>query len=220
MTNEEVSKYIKSMLGESYVDVELTDEDIKLIERQALDKVAPYYDGRRYILGQGDVIDLSDHPEIKEIINVYDTSHANIFNLQDYVFGGNGIMIYSANLIDKLQTYVCYQMMYNEFNNLKGVNFKYLKPNLYLTGYDNSKQVLIEALVRPTSLSDIDESSEYYAWVKDYSLALAKELVGRTRTKFSVDGSPYQLDGDRLLSEAQAAKTELESKLIGSLFVI
>lgn len=218
MTNDELKKYIKSMLGESYVDVELTDEDIQVIVKQTLDKVAPYYDGRRFILGQGEAIDLSDHIGIKEIVNVYDTKETNIFTLQDYVFGGSGIMIYSSNLIDKLQTYVCYQMMYNEFNNLKGVNYRYIKPNLYVTGYN--EQVLIEAVVRPMALSDIEENSEYYAWVKDYALALAKEVVGRTRTKFAVDGSPYQLDGDKLLSEAQASKADLESKLIGSLFVI
>lgn len=218
MTNDELRKYIMTMLGESYVDVELTDEDIINIVKQTLDKVAPYYDGRRYILGQGNVINLSDHQGIKEIVNVFDTKQVNIFSLQDYVFGGNGIMIYSSNLIDKLQTYVCYQMMYNEFNNLKGVNFRYIRPNLYITGYEGD--VLIEAIVRPMALSDIEESSEYYSWVKDYALALAKEVVGRTRTKFAVDGSPYQLDGDKLLSEAQASKTDLESKLIGSLFVI
>ena len=79
---------------------------------------------------------------------------------------------------------------------------------------------MIEALVRPMALSDVEETSEYFAWVKDYALALAKEIVGRTRTKFAVDGSPYQLDGDRLLQEAQASKADLESKLIGSIFVI
>ena len=107
MTNDELNKYIKSMLGESYVDVELTDEDIQVIVKQTLDKVAPYYDGRRFILGQGEVIDLSDHVGIKEIVNVYDTKETNIFTLQDYVFGGSGIMIYSANLIDKAVVLCC-----------------------------------------------------------------------------------------------------------------
>ena len=126
MTNKDLKDYIMKMLGESYVDVELTDEDIKVIVKQTLDKVAPHYDGRRFILGQGKVINLSDHPGIKEIVNVYDTRETNIFTLQEYVFGGSGIMIYSANLIDKLETYVCYQMLYNEFNNLKGINFRYI----------------------------------------------------------------------------------------------
>ena len=219
MSDKELKDYIESMLGSSYVDVELTEDDYNVIIKQTLNKVAPYYDGRRFILGQGTVIDLSDHPGIKEIINVYDTKEVNIFSLQDYVFGGNGIMIYSSNLIDKLETYVCYQMMYNEFNNLKGINFRYIKPNLYITGYE-SEQVLIEAIVRPEALSDIERTSEYFYWIKDYALALAKEIVGRTRTKFAVDGSPYQLDGNTLLQEAQSEKQALESKLIGSLFVV
>ena len=94
MSNDELKKYIKTMLGESFVDVELEDTDIDNIVKQTLDKVAPFYDGRRYILGQGKIINLSDHPGIKEIVNVYNTKHENIFNLQDYVFGGSGIMIY------------------------------------------------------------------------------------------------------------------------------
>lgn len=218
MSNDDLKSYIKHMLGESYVDVEITDDDINIISKQALDKIAPYYSGRRYILGKGKVIDLSDHGEIKDVVQVYNTKETNIFTLQEYVFGGSGIMIYSANLIDKLKTYACYQMMYNEFQNLKGINFRWLKPNLYLDGYEN--EVIIEALVRPTVLSDVEKSSEYYSWVKDYALALAKELVGRTRSKFSVDGSPYQLDGNTLLQEAQTSKSELESRLIGSIFVV
>ena len=55
---------------------------------------------------------------------------------------------------------------------------------------------------------------------KDYTLALAKETVGRIRSKFQVDGSPYQLDGERLISEAQSAKQDLESKLTGTIFII
>ena len=53
MSNDELKEYIRTMLGESYVDVELTDEDIHIIVKQALSKVAPYYDGRRFILGKG-----------------------------------------------------------------------------------------------------------------------------------------------------------------------
>ena len=101
---------------------------------------------------------------------------------------------------------------------LNDVNFRYMKPNLYLDDYERS--VVIEALVRPEDLTDIDPSSEYYAWVKDYTLALAKETIGRVRSKFQVDGSPYQLDGESILSEAQSMKTELENKLTGTIFVI
>ena len=95
MPNEELKNYVKTMLGEDYVEVELTDEALNVIIKQALDKIAPFYDGRRYILGEGKVIDLSDHSSaIKEILHVYNTTNSNIYSLQEYVFGGNGIMIY------------------------------------------------------------------------------------------------------------------------------
>ena len=218
MTNEELKEYIKAMLGDSYVDVELTDEDVLRIIKQTLDKVAPYYDGVRYILGHGPVTDLSDHRNIKEIVNVYNTKNVNLYSMQEYVFGGSDILIYSSKIMDRMELYNCYKMLYNELNNLKGINFRYIEPNLYTDGY--SGDIIIEALVRPESLTDIERSSEYYAWAKDYALALAKELVGRTRSKFTVDGSPYQLDGDRLLQEATQMKQELEAKLIGSIFIL
>lgn len=219
MPNSELKTYIKTMLGESYVEVELTDEDLNTIIKQTLDKVAPYYDGRRYILGQGNVIDLSDHASsIKEIINVFNTKNVNIYSLQEYVFGGSGIMIYSAKIMDRLKLYNCYKMMYNELQFTKDINFRYIKPNLYLDNYDD--EVIIEALVRPEALSDIDPESEYYSWVKEYALALAKMTVGRIRSKFTTEGSPYQLDGNTLLSEGQQMKTELENKLTGTIFVL
>lgn len=218
MSNDELKEYIRTMLGESYVDVELTDEDIHTIVNQALAKVAPYYDGRRFIMGQGPVIDLSSHTNIKEIINVYNTKNVNIYSMREYVFGGSDILIYSASIMDRLELYNCYKMLYNELNNLKGIGFRYIKPTLYVDGYND--EVLIEALVRPESLYDIERSSEYFSWVKDYCLALAKEVVGRTRSKFTTTGSPYQLDGDKLLSEAQQSKQELEAQLIGSIFVL
>ena len=218
MPNSELKEYIKTMLGDSYVDVELTDEDLNTIIKQTLDKVAPYYDGRRYILGQGNVINLADHPGIKEIINVFNTKNVNIYSMQEYVFGGDGIMIYSSRIMDRIKLYNCYKMMYNELEFTKDINFRYIKPNLYLDNYED--EVIIEALVRPEALSDIDPESEYYSWVKDYALALAKMTVGRIRSKFTTDGSPYQLDGNTLLAEGQQAITELENKLTGTIFVI
>lgn len=218
LTDEQVINYVKSRLGESYVDVELSDEDIKMNIKQALDKIAPYYSGHRYILGNGSSINLKDHPEIKGIIKVYNTKDTNIYTLQDYVFGGNGIMIYSAQIMDRLMTYTCYQMLYNELQYLKSISYKYVKPILYLDGYN--EEVIIEALVAPTTVTDIEPNSKYIAWVKDYTLALSKETLGRIRSKYSVSDSPYQLDGAALLSEAAQEKTELESKIKGSIFIL
>ena len=39
MPNEELKNYVKTMLGEDYVEVELTDEALNVIIKQALDKI-------------------------------------------------------------------------------------------------------------------------------------------------------------------------------------
>ena len=58
------------------------------------------------------------------------------------------------------------------------------------------------------------------SWLKEYVLALCKELLGRVRGKFNVEGSPYSLDSAQLLSEAQQEKADLEQQLIGDIFVL
>lgn len=217
MSKDELINYIKTMLGESGVEVELTDEDYNIIIKQTLDKISPYYTGRRFIIGNGKIINLADH-NITTIINVFDAHEAQLYSMEDVVLGGENIIIFSNSVMNRIESYTTYKMLWNEIQNLKGVNFRYIEPNLYLDGY--SGQVLIEALVRPTSLSDIELNSEFYPWVKEYALAKAKEVVGRIRSKYTVDSSPYQLDGNTLLSEATAKMTELEQQLVGTIFVI
>ena len=53
-----------------------------------------------------------------------------------------------------------------------------------------------------------------YGLAKEYALALAKEIVGRTRSRFTVNGAPYQLDGAALISEAQAEKENILSRVV------
>ena len=75
-------------------------------------------------------------------------------------------------------------------------------------------------LVRPYVVSDVDDNSMYCSWVKEYVLALTKELLGRIRGKFNVEGSPYTLDSAQLLSEAASEKSNLEAQLMGEIFVV
>ena len=59
MTKDYLTNYVKSQLGVSWVDVEIEDQDMNAMIDQALDKVAPYYEGKRYIQASGEIIDLS-----------------------------------------------------------------------------------------------------------------------------------------------------------------
>jgi hypothetical protein len=57
-------------------------------------------------------------------------------------------------------------------------------------------------------------------WVKQYSLAISKEILGRIRSKFSslpIPDAEVTLDGDTLISEAQETQRELKEYLLNEL---
>ena len=217
MTNASLTKYVKTQLGISWVDVEVETKDMNVLIQKALDKIAPYYDGKRYVLGNGKVVDLSLHDPVA-ITRVFETKSSSLISLEDYAFGGQNIILYTADFRDRYVSYTAYKMLYNQYKDLKGADYRYIKPYLYLDGYN--QDTLIEMIVRPKVLSDIEDTSMFYTWVQEYVLALVKEMVGRVRSKFSVDGSPYALDGATLLSEASQEKERLESQLLGDIFVV
>lgn len=217
MTETDVSNYVKTQLGISWVDIEAEDKDIQTLITMALDKLAPYYEGHRFVQASGKVIDLSEHHPLT-IEKVYNVSDEQIMSLQEYTFGGTGIIIYDTTFTNRLISYQAYKMLWDEIQYQKGMNYKLIDNILYLDEYQNN--VLIDMLVRPKVISDINDNSQYCPWVKEYVLALTKEMLGRIRGKFNVDGSPYTLDSAQLLSEAQSEKTNLESQLIGEIFVV
>lgn len=217
MIEQDIKTYVKTQLGDSLVDVEAEDKDLDTLIKMALDKLAPYYEGHRFVQASGNVIDLSEHKPIA-IEKVYNVKNDQIVSLQDYAFGGTGVIIYDTSFTNRIISYQAYKMFWDELQYQKGINFKFINNILYLDGYQDT--VLIDMLVRPKVISDIDDNSQYCPWIKEYVLALTKEMLGRIRGKFSVDGSPYTLDSAQLLSEAQSEKTNLESQLIGEIFVV
>ena len=61
MTEADVLNYVKTQLGVSWVDVEVEKKDIQKLITMTLDKLAPYYEGKRFVQASGKVIDLSNH---------------------------------------------------------------------------------------------------------------------------------------------------------------
>lgn len=217
MTESDVIRYVKTQLGVSWVDIEAEKKDIKEMINMALDKLTPYYEGHRFVQASGKVIDLSMHHPLA-IEKVYNTKEQQLMTLSDYAFGGTGVVLFDVNFMDRLVTYQSYKMLYNEIQYQKGMNYKLIGETLYLDGFYDS--VLIDMLVRPIVISDVEDTSMYCSWVKEYVLALTKEMIGRIRGKFNVQGSPYVLDSAQLLQEAASEKANLEAQLVGEIFVV
>ncbi len=213
---DNVIKYVKTMLGSETVNVELTNAEIKTLIDQALRKLRPYYSGVRYVQASGKTIDVSNHDPIA-VTRVWNAGDIQYNTIQDFMFGGVGLMIYDINFMQRFEMMKAYQMLWNELSNQKGENFKLLNNIIYLDGYlDNA---LIEMTVNIKTVTDVEEGSMYADWLLDYTLALAKEVLGRKRGKVSLQGSPIQLDASSLLSEAASEKVRLEDQLVGDIYV-
>lgn len=212
-TDSVAETFIKHMLGESNIDIELEKIDYEIIEEHTLDVIAPYYTGVKYIYGRAPQIDLSNYPEVITVHKVYETDLGAEGFTKGMFFGHPGVYIWDSSTMDSYLQYVSLKTLYDNFTPVKSQTWKYLKPYVQLNGF-GEKAVVLECTVRPTKLSDIDRNSSFYPIAKKYALALAKEVVGRTRSKFTINGAPYDLDGDRLLQEAQVEKQEALDQII------
>lgn len=213
---DKIKGYVERMLGKGTVEVELDKQDINAIIEQTLRKLRPYYSGVRYVQASGQVIDLSNHKPIA-ISRVWNAGGMKYNQIEDFMFGGVGMMIYDINFTQRFEIMTAYRMLWNELQYQKGENFRLVGSTLYLDNYIDN--VLIEMTVNLKTISDIDEKSMYADWAFDYALALAKEILGRKRGKVSLQGSPIQLDASALLSEAASEKVRLEEQLVGDIYV-
>ena len=127
-------------------------------------------------------------------------------------FGQPGVYIWDSTTMNNYLQYVSLQYLFNNFRTMKSKNWKYIRPYVYIHGFTGN--VILECFVRPTKFSDIDPESDKYALAQQYALALAKEIVGRTRSRFTIAGSPYQLDGQALIQEAQQEKADVIARII------
>ena len=113
MTEADIRKYVKTQLGISWVDVEAENKDINELISMALDKLAPYYEGHRFIQATGNIIDLSNHKPLA-IEKVYNIKDNQIATLQEYAFGGTGVVLFDANLMTRIVSYQAYKTLFNE----------------------------------------------------------------------------------------------------------
>jgi hypothetical protein len=217
MNEKTVIDYVKGQLGRRKVEVELTKADYLEIINQAILKLKPYYSGVRYVQASGKILDLSNHDPIA-VSRVWNARNIAYSEVQDFMFGGVGLMIWDINFMQRFEMMQAYRMLWNELQYEKGANFRLLGKTLYLDGY--MENALIEMTVNIKVVSDIEDSSMYSSWFNEYCLALAKERLGRERGKTTLTGSPITLDGDTLLSEAQTEKANLEDQLEGDIYVI
>lgn len=232
-SRQDVIDYIKSMLGDGMVDVELDPSHYNT----AIDRALAKYRQRSSNAVEESygfldlVLDVNEYVLPKEVISVRQLFRRSIGSRTG---GGNGgslfepfnlaysntYLLASTNM-GGLATYYAFAGYQKQVGKMFGsdINFVYNSTNHTLTIQQRPfapEQVLIWMYnYRP----DFNLLSDVYAgqWLKDYALANAKMMLGQAREKFPAIAGPQgssALNGATLKGEAKEELAQLEKDLI------
>ena len=219
MTMEQYVNDIAFKLGGQAVEVELSENGgIAMAVNAALQEIQTYIDTVKYAtIPFARVIDLSNY-KVSSITQVLrannmgnETDLNDAFYLQQYRInsGINGMADYRSYLLQRqikntLKTDLHYR--WDEFTKRLYVSATFPEPTKITIVYI-PKFETVDEVVSPFWIDKL----------KRLALALSKEALGRIRGKYKLSNALYELDGDQLLSEAQAELTAIRQELQASI---
>lgn len=202
MTTQELIEWVQYRLGYPVLNVEVPESTIASCIDDALDEVVPWYNKPEFItvyLGDSKCIDLSKY-HISEVINVYPADEV-MYNSNEF-FPNQSSMTNVIN--NRLENMLIHQTLGYVKDN---ISFMFQGDKLYVdVGYPISKNITIEYLPKILSVEDITDQA-CLRFVKDFSLAFTREVLGEIRGKFRLSNNPVELDYDH---QYDKSNTELE----------
>jgi len=220
-----IKDYVFARLGHPTVRVELTDFQIQICIEEATSKLeyhAPHWMKQYAVLDSSANINVYELPQevANNLTDVY--FRKGIFNLGatpgslEYDFA---IMFFTnTGLFNNynVSQYMLMQMYLKQINKVLGKSTSWdLINNKYLQIFpvpDSSDEIILEfrgidgATIHPA----------YKNWIQRYTLAVAKEILGRARSKYQTlpgPGGGTRLDGETLLAESKEEKQLLLEEL-------
>ena len=241
ITDEELSiiNWVKIKLGEPIVKVELTNEMILVCLADALLELNSVPSAVREVtLPASNCIDLSEY-NAKTVLKVYladkltTSAHMSddVFSNEMKIvmdpmlnkgtqvagglFGGNSLVNSSMNFSSYMtRRFAEISLLSSQMSNMKrSLTFRYYGGKLYLdVGFPHSFSVTIIYSKIPDNIKDITNPN-MLKFVKDFTLAYAKLMLGNVRGKFSVNSAPASLDGDYMRSSGESDLERLREQL-------
>jgi hypothetical protein len=218
LTVASIKQYVRTMLGMPVVCVEITDEQLEVLIGMAVDiygdskpitkmvKLPVVAGQQKYVLavyGDG-IFDVmySDPLMVSAELSELDLWRYNNFSVVNTYPGD----------------YYAAKMWRDEVRRAVGADFSWdyeaSTHTLYLSGMPSYiSDVTYIYFVHPT-ITEVPEYDDH--WIKNYTLALTKIVVGRIRSKFgAIPGveNPIDLDGKDLIAEGNTDKDRLEKDL-------
>lgn len=230
---QKVVEYVQAMLGSGMVDVELEPSHYNV----AIDRALAKYRQRSsnaseesfgFLTIQTDVNDYTLPKEVTQVRQIFRRSIGSrtgggdggtLFEPFNLAYS-NTYLLTSTNM-GGLATYYAFASYQKQVGKMFGsdINFTFNKTTKVLTIMQrprSSEEVLLWMYnYRP----DFNLLQDDFAgqWLKDYSLATCKLMIGEAREKFQTIASPQggtSLNGTALKSEAKAEMEALEQDLI------
>src|SRR6056300_977466 len=230
---QEIFDYVNAFLGGGMVDVELDPIHYETALKKALSKFRQRSDNsvEESYLFFDTVVDQNEYTLPNEVIEVRKIFRRSVGSRTG---GGDGGSIFEPFNLAYTNTYLLASSnmgglatydLFSQYQELVGrmfgsfIEFKWNTTTKNLTILQRPRQgeeVLLEAYnYRP----DSELLKDYLAkkWLKDYTLAKCKYMLGEARSKFNTIAGPQggtSLNGDALKQEAQAEMERLEAEVL------
>ena len=230
--NQEVFDYVEAMLGGGMIDVELDPKHYEISLRSALDKFRQRSDNsvEESYMFLTTVIDQNDYILPEEVIEVRKIFRRSIGSRTGGGDGGtlfepfnlaytNTYLLSSSNM-GGLATYNLFAGYQELVGRMFGsfIEFKWNTTTHKLTILQRPRAEEEVLLYCYNYRPDSELFKDYLAkqWIKDYTLAKCKYMLGEARSKFATIAGPQggsTLNGDALKNEAVAEMDKLEEDL-------
>ena len=229
---QEVFDYVHAMLGGGMVDVELDPIHYQTALTKALTKYRQRSDGsvEESYMFMPTIVDVNDYTLPKEVMEVRQIFRRTVGSRTG---GGDGGSIFEPFNLAYTNTYLLSSSnmgglatydMFAQYQELVGrmfgsfIEFKWNATTKKLTILQRPRAEETLMLYVYNYRPDSEILSDYLAiqWIKDYTLAACKYMLGEARSKFATIAGPQggsTLNGDALKQEAQAEMEKLEKEV-------
>ena len=229
-----VFHYVRTMLGDGMVEVELDPAHYEIALDRALTKYrqrSPNAVEESYLFLEL-IQDQNEYRLPDEVITVRQVFRRAIGSRTGMGAGGTlfepfnlaytNTYMMSGSMMGGLATYDAFAGYQKLVGRMFGSYIEFLwKPTSHLLDilqrpFAQGEQILVQSYnYRPDWV--LLQDTYCKQWLKDYTLATAKEMLGQARSKFGSiagPGSPITLNGTALISESKEMIEKLEKELI------
>ena len=207
-------------IGDNGVEIEIGDSGIERCVNRAFREVKQYVTTPAYMTlpfgartnGIGCTIDLSDK-NVYSVVNVMRPDSYNSLSMNTLdVFGLN--LTYSA--ITNMEAYADRMLRLQQLNTIStDLDFIWDAHDKKLSVTMNPPFTNAITIQYIPDYKDVEEITEVF-WIDiilRLATAYAKQVIGRIRSKYTLNSSAYSLDGETMLSEANTEIQEIRTFL-------